>query len=338
MTGSDAAVAAWIIGEGGLLGAAVRRALPDCVPGARIFDTQALDLPWHDTAACERALDLAARRFFTDARRGPWVVLWCAGAGVVGVSEEALALETALFSALLHSIATHRGPAVPGAIFFASSAGGVYAGSTAVACDEETQCRPISPYGRAKLEQEELLARWSAGQADVSTLVARISNLYGPGQNLNKPQGLISQLCRSLLLGRAAHVYVPLDTRRDYLYADDCATTVALGIARLRRESAHTGGPVHVRKVLASESETSIAALLAILRRIARRPVRVVVAPTPAARLQPHALRLRSHVWTDLRPGPGTALPVGIHRVWQHQLQLLRRGRLPAAQPAAVSR
>ncbi len=332
MNVAEEPIAAWVVGAGGLLGTAVRRALPlrmHAVPQ----HAQTSELPWTDAAACAAILERLAATFFTHAEDRPWMVLWCAGAGAVGVSEEALARETRIFTSLLEQLAAKRRPGVPGAIFFASSAGGVYAGSSAVACDEDTPPRPINPYGRAKLEQENRLAAWSTGQRDVSTLIGRISNLYGPGQNLHKPQGLISQLCRSVILGRAAHVYVPLDTRRDYLYADDCADAIGLGMVRLFREAAQAQTTIHVRKVLASERETSIASLLASLRRIAKRPVRIVVAPSPAARLQPHAIRLRSHVWQDLVPSSHTTLPVGIHRVWQDQLHQLRQGRLPLPAP-----
>ena len=86
-----------------------------------------------------------------------------------------------------------------------------------------TATQPVSPYGFAKLDQEGLVATW-AEATQVRTIVGRLANLYGPGQNVAKPQGLISQLVLSTLLRRPTSIYVPLDTMRDYLYVDDAGT------------------------------------------------------------------------------------------------------------------
>ncbi len=328
-----AAPLVWVLGGGGLLGGAVRRALPGLLPGVDLHADGPAAYPWRDVGACRARLAHEVERFFASAAGRPWAVAWCAGAGVVGIPEQSLASETEIFSSLVDAIAARRPPDAAGAFFYASSAGGLYAGSTAAVCDESTPVCPISPYGRAKLEQEEIVKRLAGSGARVSTVVGRISNLYGPGQNLAKPQGLISQLARSMLLGQPAHVYVPLDTRRDYVYADDCARIVGRVLARaLHAAQGHE--PVQACKILASGRHTSIASLIGILRRIARRPVRVVVAPTAAALLQPHALRFRSRSWRDLEPAPQTPLAVGVHRVWQHQHALLQRGRLrPRSRP-----
>ena len=91
---------------------------------------------------------------------------------------------------------------------------------------EDSPCRPISEYGRHKLDMEQRLQAWAAGRNNVSTLMGRISNIYGPRQNLSKPQGIISHFARCLIHQRPIHVYMPLDTIRDYIYIDDCADQV----------------------------------------------------------------------------------------------------------------
>ena len=116
-----------------------------------------------------------------------------------------------------------------GALFFASSAGGVYAGATGSPFTEETAPVAISPYGHAKLRAEAAVDAF-ATRTGVPLLVGRLSNLYGPGQDLAKPQGLISQLCRAQLTRQPLSIYVSLDTRRDYLYVDDAAAMVVAGL------------------------------------------------------------------------------------------------------------
>src|SRR5439155_18411404 len=118
----------------------------------------------------------------------------------------------------------------------------------------------LSAYGRAKLRQEERLAAWAAARPGVSTLVGRISNLYGPDQNLSKPQGLIAHLSRCLLHHVPAHVFAPLDTLRDHDYAPDAAAQILRCIDRMAR----LAPPVRVTKLIASGQTASIGSILAI--------------------------------------------------------------------------
>jgi len=160
---------------------------------------------WNDTERLHDELRAALRAFvlrLADSPGRPWAIAWCAGAGVVATSASALAAETANFGFFLQLLASE--PALrarPGHVLLASSAGGVYGQSFACPISESTPPTPGSPYGRAKLAQEELLLSWALRQPAVSTLIARISNLYGPGQRLAKPQGLISHMSRCLIYG-----------------------------------------------------------------------------------------------------------------------------------------
>ena len=169
-----------------------------------------------------------------------WRVAWCAGAGVTGTGADTLHDEVATFSVLLDELSRHSD--VPGSLFVASSAGGLYAGSPEPPFTEAHPVVPLSAYGEAKLAQEDL-AREFARRTGVPTLVGRIANLYGPGQNLAKAQGLISHLCRAHLTGQPISIYVPLDTVRDYLFVADAAAMVAdaldvLDAARTRHRRA----------------------------------------------------------------------------------------------------
>src|SRR5699024_9202621 len=103
------------------------------------------------------------------------------------------------------------------------------------------------------------------GLADVGVPVAigRLANLYGPGQNLEKPQGLISQLSLSHHTAVPVNVYVSLDTLRDYLYVDDAAALVV----DLVETIAASPGSGAVTKILASGHSVSVAALLGELNR-----------------------------------------------------------------------
>jgi UDP-glucose 4-epimerase len=321
----------WVVGAGGLLGSSVLRELG---PNAFCFSQS---FSWGDRQLLRAELLEALAQFTRELTGQPeraWSIAWCAGAGVVATPAAALAAETETFRDFLQALSA--APALrsaQGSVLLASSAGGVHGGTLACPITEATAATPSSPYGQAKLMQEEILLSWAKAQPKpVSTLVARFSNLYGPGQRLEKPQGLISNLSRCLIHGVPAHIYVSLDTIRDYLFVEDAGRRFVAGMVRLAREATQAGE--HVTKLYASEREISIAGLLGVFRQIARRRLRVVSGLHAVGSLQPRRLQFRSHVWAEA--GQHVELIEGVSRVYQHQLAMLRQGRLPA--PALVRR
>jgi UDP-glucose 4-epimerase len=254
-----------------------------------------------------------------------WAVLWCAGAGVTATAAPQLHAEVELFAQVLAAIRPQDAPS--GVVFLASSVGGLYAGSPSPPFDEGTEPRPLSPYGRAKQAMEEVAQDWAMRMGG-RVLVARISNLYGPGQDIAKPQGLITQLLRSHLTRRPLQVYVPLDTTRDYLYVRDSAGRV---VAATRRAASMPAGS-HVTKVIASQRATTVGAVIGELQRVLRRRPPIILGSSPIAGFQARDLRVLSTIWTDLDAAPTTPFPVGIHHTLLDMECRLRSGRL---QPSA---
>jgi len=82
---------------------------------------------WTEPTAGARELGTQAQQFLRTAGERPWSVAWCAGAGVTGTSEHALDLELVALRETLGALAAAP-RAENGALFFASSAGAVYAG------------------------------------------------------------------------------------------------------------------------------------------------------------------------------------------------------------------
>jgi len=85
---------------------------------------------------------------------------------------------------------------------------------------------PTTAYGNLKLNQELALTEDFSQIAHVTTVIGRISNLYGPGQNLSKLQGLISHLILAALAKRTMNIFVPLDTIRDFVFVNDAAQVI----------------------------------------------------------------------------------------------------------------
>lgn len=323
---------AWVLGGGGFLGSRVARALPLDLAGRVPFVSDPPRLHWSDPALIAAELEANVRRFADEAVRSeaPWMIAWCAGRGVVSTPASALDAETNALDALLDRVGRHladRAPHLPGAFLLSSSAGGAWGDASGEMLTESTPCRPLSDYGRSKLRQEETLRAWAASRPQVRFLIARISNLYGPGQDLDKPQGLISHLSRALIFQKPVHIYVPLDTLRDYFYVEDCARHLAACAARLLTEAPGTG----LMKIFAAGHSHSISSVLGILLRLARRRPKVITAAHPSSRRQPRTLLFRSTVWPDLPPPTHMDLAVGIHAVYQDHLELFRQGRLRVA-------
>ncbi len=286
---------AWVVGAGGLLGSAVCRRL---VTLGR--EVRATAVPWGDHDGSVRALlDAAA-----ELPPGGWEVYWCAGAGVIGSTDAELEGEVAVLAEFLERWQPDDTPAARG-LFLASSAGGVYAGSKGAPFTEHTEAVPISAYGRAKLRAEEIATQFAV-RTGTALLVGRLSNLYGPGQDITKPQGLISQLCRAQLTRQPLSLYVSTDTMRDYLYVDDAAAMAVAGL------DAVTSRGRRALKILASERSTTIAAVLGDLHRITRRRPPVVLGTSANARFQVRDLRLRSVAWPRTSSLARTPMMAGI--------------------------
>lgn len=317
----------WVIGRGGFLGRHVESSLQQSAAPAAIQVSTA-SVRWEDERGALADLDREAAAFVDAAAASdrPWRLFWCAGAGVIATAPDTLARETALLGEFLDALgrrlARDRRLARAGTVFFASSAGGVYAASTAPPpFDEQSPVAALAPYGREKLIQEDLF-RCFADELETDLVIGRLSNLYGPGQKLTKPQGLIAHVGRAALRREPVSIYVPLDTIRDYLFVTDAARMVTAAVEHC--EAARLGGaPARITtKIFASEVESTVASVLAAWRRALRRPLRVAHAASPVGQLQPRVLSFRSRMWPDLLGRP-TLLPLGVDAVRRDQLARL---------------
>lgn len=299
-----------VVGRG-LLGRQVEARLR--VLGEHVHTVQ---VPWRDQHAALAALVEATHAAARESRE--WRLVWTAGAGVVATSVEDVAAEVALFRAFVGSPASW-----PAAFFLASSAGGVYAGSPDLApFDEESATHPLAPYGLAKLAMEEAMVEVASRGTRV--LLGRLANLYGPGQDLSKPQGLVSQLCLTQLTRATLHVYVSLDTLRNYLFVTDAAAMVVAGLDRLGEE---TPGAV-VTKVFASGQSLSVAAVIGESGRVFRR--RPLLSTRSATGPEVRDLRLRSGIWPRIDALATTPFPVGLRATADDIAAHLRRATLHA--------
>lgn len=308
----------WTIGAGGLFGSAInRQALRH---GIGVFE--AAPIPWDDADAAREAFRANARAFTEHVGDQDWAVLWAAGrAATASQAEEAQRELTALQDAV-DALRTHH-PAGRGAFFLTSSAGGVYAGSEHPPFDEHTVPRPLSAYGELKLDQEQAARDGLSGVCPV--VVGRVSNLYGPGQDLNKLQGLISRLALAAVTKQPITMFVSLDTIRDYIEVDDAATVALHWTAKAMQEH-----PTHSSvRVIASGQPVSLGALIHLTQDIARVRVPIAVGNHISANAQAHDLRMTPSDDGATASLIRTTLPAGVKRVYADILERFQRATTP---------
>lgn len=323
----------WIVGGGGLLGSRLRSSIDRDVPGGQCWDPPFSRFSWNSPSQLRVELAESALQFSKaiHERSGgcAWAVVWTAGAGVIGTTEQIFAAETATLQLLLDMVDTHviNTQSGPGLVFLSSSAGGIYGNCPDQSINEQSECRPISPYGANKQRQEELLNAWADDHPQVICRIGRISNLYGTGQNLSKPQGLISHISKCLIWQQPIHIYVPLDTIRDYVHVDDCSRQI---VSCLNVWMGANSTPRGTRvKIFAAEEPTSVAQIVGAFSRLSsRRRPRVICSPSELGLQQPRRLLFRSIVEPFVAALPKTTLQVGLNQLHHHQMMLYNQGLL----------
>ena len=314
----------WVVGGGGLLGSGILRRLG--ATNETVFIGPRVR--W-GTSSAIFFLRAGLSGFVSGAGGGQWQIYWCAGVGVTGSGQKSFLAEVTLFEEFIRSVRALTVDVLEcGGLFVASSAGGVYGGSWGAPFDESSPTVALGHYGAAKLEMERV-AQDFARMTGVRTLVGRIANLYGPGQSVSKPQGLISQLCRSSVRRMPLSVFVPLDTLRDYLFVDDGAAII-VDAADYLRGGAEQG--FHL-KVIASGRSVSVGALISEFRQVVGRRPDIIMGSSSQSALQSTDLRLRSRYWPLLDSRPTTNLADGIART----LNDTRRSFMRASEPAVTS-
>ena len=280
MTGADGSPTL-VVGTG-LLGGAVRRRL-----GPRWMSAQGI--AWDTPAVSVRQLRALAADL---ARAEGWRAAWCAGAGVVGASPATMRTELDGVAAFLDGLSDGGSP---GRLFMVSSAGGVYGAGGPEVLTEGSPVHPRSAYGEGKRAIEEHIGEWAAS-AGTAVLIGRISNLYGPGQDLSKRQGLVSHLCWNALRNEPTQIRVPLETTRDFLHADDAAARI---MSWLDRQGGADAGGATIKLVVSGVPMT-LARTITLVRAVTKRRMLVVHVDDGQQNEQPKHLRFRSTVLTAL--------------------------------------
>ncbi len=287
----------WVIGQGGLLGSAIIRQIRQSSTADDLFMSR--PIPWSSPQASD-CLVSEYRRFREQVGVTAWNILWAAGAATVASPRDIAMAELGPLESLLTAIRTNP-PRADGFFFLTSSAGGVFAGSQNPPFTESSIPAPLGPYGELKFAQEVRTA--TELSATCRVVIGRFSNLYGPGQNLDKLQGLISRLALAAIHRQPISIFVPLDTMRDYIYVDDAAAAVLAQTQKPPGQSSSSTRTV----IIASGQPTTVGQVIHMMGQVTRRRIPVAHGSHPSAGAQALDLRLTPssgvHATTHLPEG-----------------------------------
>jgi UDP-glucose 4-epimerase len=108
--------------------------------------------------------------------------------------------------------------------------------------DEETCCQPKSVYAGSKLAAEHLLKNY-AGQKGIHWNSLRMFNVYGPGQDITKPdQGVVGIFLNMLLKSNTIDIKGSLDRFRDLVFVDDVVAAWSLCLEKGKKNRAYNVG------------------------------------------------------------------------------------------------
>lgn len=289
----------WTIGSGGLIGRAIN--------AQSTHPFHAKPIRWRNNADALEDLRSNLSRFNAQASLfTSSAIIWAAGAATTTTTPHQADNELNLFTEFMQVLGEHSLNHAINDFVLISSAGGIYAGAQNPPFTEETPPAPIGVYGNLKLQQE-LIAIEKLAHCDIHLTIARVSNAYGPGQDVTKLQGLISRLALCTIKREPINLFVPLSTVRDFIFTADLATRIH---ALIQEDSTDTA---HRIRIIASEQGTSLGYLIKVSQNVFHRRIPIALGSHPSASAQAPDLRFSSlHTNSQTLLTNSTSLPIGI--------------------------
>lgn len=184
---------------------------------------------------------------------------------------------------------------------FSSSGGTVYGQTDAAQISEEHANVPISSYGTVKLAIERYFSLYRSLHG-VDSVIARISNPFGPYQSAAKGQGLIAALFDRIASRTPVEVWGDGQNIRDYVYIDDVTQAlILLGLRGSAGEVYNVGSGVGTSVI---ELATKISAILRV-------PAELVYAPARGVDVRRNVLDIQK-IQRDLGWRPVHTLDEGV--------------------------
>ena len=135
-------------------------------------------------------------------------------------------------------------------VIFSSTGGAIYGEQEFFPCDEDHPCRPVSPYGVAKLASERYLFFYKV-QYGIDYVALRYANVYGPRQDPHGEAGVVAIFCGKILQAQAPTIFGDGEQTRDYVFVGDVvrANVAALNSAASGAINVGTGIETNVNQL-----------------------------------------------------------------------------------------
>ena len=112
-------------------------------------------------------------------------------------------------------------------LVFASTGGAVTGDMTGGVITEQTQMRPLTPYGATKAAGEMLMWAYT-GIYEMRCAYMRLTNAYGPG--MQAKDSIVARLMRCIRLGTTFEIYGDGTQVRDYVHAHDVRDAMRMAL------------------------------------------------------------------------------------------------------------
>jgi UDP-glucose 4-epimerase len=163
-------------------------------------------------------------------------------------------------------------PKIP--IMFASSGGTVYGEAETLPLSEHHPLRPKTAYGVSKTASEHyaLLYRRLWG---LDTRIVRLSNPFGPGQDIRGRLGAASIFAARALAGERIEIWGDGSAIRDYIYVDDAISGLLATMSAPRDRFGEVDPVVNI----GSGRGVSLRELVSLLTHLLGKPIEVLYKP-----------------------------------------------------------
>jgi UDP-glucose 4-epimerase len=160
-------------------------------------------------------------------------------------------------------------------VVFASSGGTVYGEAETIPIAETHPLRPLTAYGASKVSAEQYLMLYRRAW-NVDARIIRLSNPFGPGQNIDGQLGAASIFAARALAGEKIEIWGDGSVIRDFVYIDDAVSGfIATMLAPIERFG--TLDPVIN---IGSGRGVSLRELISLLSHILEKPIEVHFRPS----------------------------------------------------------
>jgi len=236
-----------VVGENGLIGRAIRNKSKD-----HSLDFKINNWIQEDLTISLQNLESSWKRL-----REPIDLVWAAGKSSNSSNQEDLDIEIEIVKNFLHLLSI-SGIALK-SLSLISSAGAIFGGYDNQIITGSTIPRPISLYGKSRLEIESRFISF-ANTDKILLNIFRLTNVFGKRQTLKSNSGLISHLIDANLTRKELNIFVPLFVEQDYIDVD----FVAHNINQILRRDRILGNQIQ-QYIFSRNQSHSIAELISLI-------------------------------------------------------------------------